>query len=337
MLGGRIVDKITAFGSDGYLLDVNDGQAPLVSERQIDTVGARFCRRDVRARRRRLHRQRRSLSTSTARSQPRASDAADAQSQSTTVRFASAPTRTGAACAVGMIDEPRIFNRGLCAAEVARLRTGRPRTASRRSRRQARLSGCGRVGGRGSAPGRPIRVLIVCFTPRWRPGFALLWVRQLSESPPESWRPTSRRSSRGGRLILDGRGAGALRRGRPAGRPARNHGRRPAPRAACWRSCIRPRPRWQDSRSVSSRCGSASPRRSGPWTAVNLVLLTGTWCASSVVGSAPGAGSGRAVFATSVLAFSPVFLTLVGRARSRCCSRWRSCDSTWRRARADHA
>ena len=71
MLGGRIVNKITAFGTDGYLLDVNDGQLRLYLGESDSIMSGRLCRPGIFSHVAGAYRAPRSLSTSTARSQPR--------------------------------------------------------------------------------------------------------------------------------------------------------------------------------------------------------------------------------------------------------------------------
>jgi len=120
MLGGRIVDKITAFGSDGYLLDVNDGQLRLyLGGDQISTTGAGLPA---------------GIFTHVAGVYTGTSIAlyingvlaAERPTPLTAITVNNHPVRIGAdsnggSLTVGIIDEPRIFNRGLSAAEVAQL------------------------------------------------------------------------------------------------------------------------------------------------------------------------------------------------------------------------
>jgi len=120
-LSGRIVDKITAFGADGYLLDVIDGQLRMylggdnivsgpsavlpagifthVAGVYTGTHLALYINGVV---------------------------VAEKDTPLTAITVNNLPVRigadsTGGSLTVGIIDEPRVFNRGLSAAEVARL------------------------------------------------------------------------------------------------------------------------------------------------------------------------------------------------------------------------
>jgi alpha-1,2-mannosyltransferase len=156
------------------------------------------------------------------------------------------------------------------------------------------------------APGRPIRVLIVVHG-AMAAGFALLLIRHLSD-PHRIIATDFTAFFTGWRLILDGRGADlydvvAQRAAQhaimgefrfPGGLLAFLH---PPPAAVAGLPLG----------FVAMRFGE--PAAFWLWTAVNLVLLTDlVRHLGGLV--APRSASGRAVFATSVLAFYPVFLTL---------------------------